>query len=485
MKTVSKWIASLLAIVMVLSLSSVPSFAASTTFYYDGPTVRCPNFQYTDGTNAAPALMQFEDDYGTTYQAYCLDRNTLVTPTFYENTDVSGLGNLFGSNSDIQINQIRKILSESYPITSVPDIAANAGLSADAITLQDVVAATQMAIWAVINSSGLPVSLSSDLTSPTTILYNYLMQNLGNGYSAADLQEVFTNGAISVSYDYISGLTNWSDAVAGPYVLTANNYYPALLQGYGFDLGGAAGVYIVDQNNNVLTQVQVGQPFFVRFDDLTACNTANITFSGSASFPSGVILMRGQNGAGTQPVVAINSETLPVSTFLNVKIDISQGGGDTGGGDTGGGDTGGGNQNTTQQVPVYSGAQTGWGGWVTNTATFPMYDKKVGNNSYNGVTRSGSSAWAMAIQFAGADKTVDLVVGQNTVAGSVTLHNAGGGKMTVTYNPFSPLSATDKNILTSINCGIYPTIAKIPNGNGQLMNAGGTITKNADGTTTV
>lgn len=108
-------------------------------------------------------------------------------------------------------------------------------------------------------------------------------------------------------------------------------------------------------------------------------------------------------------------------------------------------------------------AGTAWGGWKTSTE-FPKYNKGTGEyNDYNGVYRTGSSAWAMAIKYNGeVDLTRPLIAGQYTTVGYVTISKLSDTQIKVTYvmNPVYTLIER--------HCGAYDSLGEIPNNNGHL-----------------
>lgn len=108
-------------------------------------------------------------------------------------------------------------------------------------------------------------------------------------------------------------------------------------------------------------------------------------------------------------------------------------------------------------------AGTAWGGWQTS-ADFLKYKKGDDPIHYNGVWRTGSSAWAMAMEYndGGADLTIPLIAGQYTTVGYVTIHKLSDTQITVTYT-VSPVYK-----LVEQHCGMYNNLGDIPNNNGNL-----------------
>ncbi len=120
-----------------------------------------------------------------------------------------------------------------------------------------------------------------------------------------------------------------------------------------------------------------------------------------------------------------------------------------------------GNAKKMDNPPVYGGNDTAWAGLVTSDS-FAMYNKKNAQVSQGNVFRSGKSAWAMAIRFDGSDATYDLIMGQYTKVGTVSI-TAADGYIYVTYNVDAP-----QYKLGGVHTGAYASIDKIPNGNGQF-----------------
>ncbi|MCL2772341.1 MAG: hypothetical protein FWD71_03235 [Oscillospiraceae bacterium] len=138
---------------------------------------------------------------------------------------------------------------------------------------------------------------------------------------------------------------------------------------------------------------------------------------------------------------------------------------------------------TTASPEKWSGYDTAWAGWETS-GDFPTFtgNTKKSNTliSKNGVIRSGSSAWAMGIEFTPGvtyNKMVELVIGQYTSAGAVMVSDDGNGTATVRIAPFNAK-------LQDIKCGIY-TLNNMPNGNGNLTPKGTSITTASNGVVTI
>lgn len=101
----------------------------------------------------------------------------------------------------------------------------------------------------------------------------------------------------------------------------------------------------------------------------------------------------------------------------------------------------------------YSDAETAWAGWVFDKVNFPRYNKDP-NANFDGVFRNGFSNWSMVVEFNGTEKTVDLVRGQDTDVGNVTITDNGDDTLNVAISV-----PADLGIMEVIHAGVFASVA--------------------------
>lgn len=69
-------------------------------------------------------------------------------------------------------------------------------------------------------------------------------------------------------------------------------------------------------------------------------------------------------------------------------------------------------------------SDTSWAGRVTDNKKFPMHNKSK-FAEFDGAKRSGQSNWAMAVIYTGGEAVVDIVMGQNSDIGDITVRYLG------------------------------------------------------------
>lgn len=273
-------------------------------------------------TGTKVELLSINDASTGEYYGYCVDFETeLDKQVKYKTATCEEIVSLFPLE---YIKNLRKIVNISYPfIKDLTHIEEEAKINN--IKVSEVVAATQAAIWSLVNDFEMGrAEIEKTYSQNTVDLYNYFKINSNPGWDLNDVVKIGDNIKLEITCDNtaveIGGLNIVDKPYKfGPLELKSNSY---LTKDIEFSLKEEKlNIKFYDKENNEITKVKIDTPFFIYLSDeniseLKIKTSANVVYGADVAIIS-------SEGKKSQTLMAIINLCKEFSAICNLYVSNS------------------------------------------------------------------------------------------------------------------------------------------------------------------
>ncbi len=223
------------------------------TYIYDGGiTSSLIGYKWPKGTRVTTSsLFLMKDENDIIHNSFCIDIYTTINRT----AQYSDSNECQKFLSIDQLNKIRYVLNNFYDLYPISYIAEKTGIST--LTLEETIGAMQLKIWTLADST---VELYDANLLNVVALYNYMENNIGNGWTLKDVESVKDTITIDINKSKAECNFDGTNIKYGPFSIESDSIL-AKNSIYSFTINN--NLSIVDESNNLLSEIQIGVPFYI------------------------------------------------------------------------------------------------------------------------------------------------------------------------------------------------------------------------------